>query len=123
MVASPVAAAIARTRPIFERLMCVDASRLQRPTEVEDGRGGRTTTWVTIESGMGLLQRGGLRGETNAVAERLGWSSHYDIDLPIDTIATAKDRIVIAGRTFVVGEIVKADVIELKATAVSQEHG
>lgn len=120
---SPVAAAIARTRPTFERLMFVDPYRVERPTEVEDGRGGRTTTWVAVESGKGLLQRGGLRGETNAVAERLGWSSHYDIDLPTATTATAKDRIVIAGRTFVVGELVKADAIELKATAVAQEHG
>lgn len=110
-------------RALNAELAFHDPYRVERATETPDGRGGRTTTWNAVESGTGNLERGGLRGETKAVAERLGWSAHYDIDLPYDTIAEEEDRIKIGNRTFVIGYVHKAEVLEIAATAVCRETG
>jgi hypothetical protein len=123
MAETVVSRAIARTRPTVARLLFSDTYRVERRVEVADDSGGRTTAWVAVEAGAGLLRRAGLRGETRAVAERLGWTSYVEIDLPLDTIADERDRILIDGRAFTVGHIDRAATLELMATAVAQEQG
>lgn len=113
----------ARVRSTVERLTLWDAYRLERPTRTADGKGGQTTTWTAVEAGKCRLQRGGVRGETGLIAQRLGWTSHYEIDVPTESIAEAKDRAIVNGRTFVVGEAVRAGGADFTKTLVCSESG
>lgn len=117
------AADVAEFRPLLG-LGWLDDYEVRRETATPDGAGGTTTTVATAETSRGALRRGGLRGDEQEVAARLGWTSHYALDLPYDTTLTRADRVLVnATRTFEVGDVLRDGRLGLYATAVLREVG
>ncbi|MGI8475527.1 MAG: hypothetical protein ACR2OO_04040 [Thermomicrobiales bacterium] len=102
-----------------------DAYQLQRDgAGTADSRGNRTPTVSVVESGACLLSSGGAQPQEQAVADRLGWTSHYKVRLPVATAATPKDRLIVNGaRMFEIGAVLIDGAWGLMATAICAERG
>jgi hypothetical protein len=122
MPSSAVDRALARARVIIPNLTWRDDYEVKRPVRVPGPRGA-TEVPTTVEAGVGRLNESGLRPTEQEMARRLGWSAAYTVDLPIDTSLTPTDTLIVNGRTFQVGGVLKGGKQGLFATAVVQETG
>lgn len=117
---------VADFRALIADLSYPDAYTVSRATVVADNRGGRITTWSTVEAGVCKLNTAGqstLSSNERVIAERLGWDVVYSVSLPNDTLLTPADRLVVNGRTMEVGGVTKGGAWGLAAIAVVQERG
>ena len=118
------AADVAEFGGLLRDLAWPDAYEIKRPgARVSDGRGGFATTEATVEAGPCRLKRGGIRGDERAAADRLGWTSHYAVDLRRDTLLTPADALTVNGRRFEVGEVLRGGDWDIAARAVVRETG
>lgn len=96
-------------------------------TPARDSRGNNTAStsddYVVVEAGRGRLRREGLQPNERIIADRLTSSVALSIDLPIDTLATAKDRIQVDGRTFHIAGIIREGALGMVVTAICEERG
>ncbi len=110
-------------RALKSDLSYPDVYTVSRATVVADNRGGRITTWSTVEAGVCKLNTSGVSPQERVIAERLGWDAVYSVSLPNDTLLTPADRLVVNGRTMEVGGVTKGGAWGLAAIAVVQERG
>ena len=108
---------------MVEALGFPDSYAVLRETRVSDNRGGTTVTVTSVEAGSCALRTVGNQPEERALADRLGWSVPYSVDLPFSTILTPRDDLDINGRTFEVGGVLKGGAWAMTATAIVQEVG
>jgi hypothetical protein len=88
-----------------------------------DENGIMPTTEAVIETGMCALTASGLSPQERVIADRLGWTVPYVVELRIDTLLTPECRIRIDNRIFEVGGVSKEERWGLAASAVVQEVG
>lgn len=118
---------IASLRAVAE-LPFQDAYTLMRKpaTAVVDSRGNRRNAtgadFEAVETGLCRLRMQGLQPSERIVADRLGWSAPYAIDLPVTADAVPDDQLVVAGRTFHIGGVVREGELAMLATAVCEER-
>lgn len=110
-------------RGLVESLAMPDSYAIVRDTATVDSGGGSTTTEHTV--GVGDCRVRALSGGAErAVADRLGWSMAYAVDLPYDAMLTPADRLLVNGtRVMEVGGIVDIGQWSMVRTAVAQEVG
>jgi hypothetical protein len=110
-------------RGLVEELAMPDSYAIVRDTPVDDNAGGRTTTEQTV--GVGDCRVRALTGGAErAVADRLGWSMAYAVDLPYDASLTPADRLLVNGtRTMEIGGIVDIGEWSMTRVAICQEIG
>lgn len=98
-----------------------DTCQVVRDTLTEDGAGGQTTAPATIAA-----VRCGVRsvgsGNERELADKLGWTVAYAIRLPLGTDVTPADKLVVSGRTFEIGGILKNGATATAMTAICQEQ-
>ncbi len=100
-----------------------DAFTLISDSSSDDTAGGFTDTGdVVMASGFCKLRSAGS-GSERSVAEKLGWQHPYVVDLPVTVIVNPAWRIMIQGRTFEIGGIVKAGNWGVQQSLVVKEHG
>lgn len=102
--------------------MFTDTCTIQSDTEASDNAGGMAVTSASGASSPCLL-RPLSGGAEQVVAERLGWSEAYAIDLPVAVAVSTDQRLVIAGRTFEIGSIAHGGAMSLIQTVIAQERG
>lgn len=100
-----------------------DAYEVLRRVGTQTDAGTKSFTELVVESGMGSLDvRNVLTGE-GVRAEAVGPSSAYTMTLPLDTVATPKDTIRVAGRLFAITGVTKGGHYAAFATANLEEKG
>jgi head-tail adaptor len=77
-----------------------DTMVVWRYTTASDGMGGLTETWAAVGTVTGRVAPAGRAGSEQIIAERLTASEPWVITVPTGTTVYARDRFVIAGRTF-----------------------
>ena len=78
-----------------------DTAAIVRDTLASDGQGGYTvTTAGTIATVSCRVASMGSSSWERQFADRIGTSANYILTMPHGTDVTAKDRIVVSGRTF-----------------------
>jgi head-tail adaptor len=117
------AADMATFRALTQDLAFHDTYALQRDTNTPDDAGGWTTVEATVESGPCDVAMGLSRPDERAVADRARAIAPYVITLPYATSATASDRILVAGRTFEIVDVLKDGFLGVDARAVCEEVG
>ena len=101
---------------------------LRKPdTATKDAMGNRTNAtpadFDVIEQGTGRLRREGLQPNERVIADRLSSSVALAFDLPLDTLATAKDLLQLwDGRTFNVAGVIREGALGMVVTAVCEER-
>lgn len=114
---------IAEFAALKSELAYPDAYRLQRKhITATDTRNNRTFTYVTVEAGACRLRNSSLQSSERIIAEKMGWTAPYSVDLSIDTLATPDDRIAIGNRTFDIGAVTREDGFGIDSTAVCEER-
>lgn len=116
-------AEVAELRDLVVDLSFPDGYALERDATAPDGKGGRTATAQTVEAGACRLRWGGLRQGERLVFDKLGWATGYAVDLPPATNAQPSDCLVVNGRRFEIGEVLRGGAWALTATALCQERG
>ncbi len=98
----------------------------KNPTPTRDvmgnNKGASVSSYALVESGLGRLRREGLQPMERVWADRMGWTSTYSIDLPLDTLATPEDRLSIDNRDFEIEGVMREGFMALIATAVCHER-
>lgn len=102
----------------------IDTYDLVRGTSrTPDGQGGYTETPNVVESGTCILAAGALQPREQAIADEAGATVAYVVrNMPYLSAVTASDQIAIAGRTFEVLGVPKAEGVRVAITAVCQER-
>lgn len=104
---------------------------LRRTTdETRDFAGNRSNTtsadYHHVEGRNGELRQDGIRPSERVYADRLGWMAPFAFDLPLDTLATAEDRLEIGNgdspRVFHIGAVIRAGSYAVHATAICEER-
>lgn len=102
---------------------------LRKPaTATKDTRGNATNRTASdfdvIEAGTGRLRREGLQPNERVIADRLSSSVALAFDLPLDTLATAKDllRFEADGRTLNIAGVIREGALGMVVTAVCEER-
>ena len=101
-LAQDLSAVWASVRPVIEESFHGDDYEITRDTQVSDGRGGTTTTAVTVEAGLCSLVVGGSQGDEYVSGSSVIARAPYWADMPWDTEIETNDRITIVGREFAV---------------------
>lgn len=119
---------IVRLRLLPPRLSFHDTCEIRRNVSVgqDDFNNELPPTPTTVELGPCSLKKLGQQGQSaeRVIADRLGWTTPYLIDLDYDTLVTPEDTIRVNGdRTFHVGGVVKQGKLGIVATAVCEERG
>jgi hypothetical protein len=117
---------IDKLRLLRVRLAMPDTFEVRGPgTPVSDNAGGSTSTPVIVASGPCYV-RALQGGDEQAVADRLGYTAAYAVDLPIELVVSTTDDLVINGRTVEIGGIVnRAGIARWSTvqTAICREEG
>ena len=114
---------IAEFAALKDELAYADDYRIERAVVIAtDTRNNRTFEDQTVEEGTCRLRADGIRPQERIIADRLGWTVSAAIDLPYDTLATPDDRILIQGRTFHIGGVIREGNLGIDATAVCEER-
>lgn len=113
---------MATFRGLVETLAFHDTYTLQRDTNTPDDAGGWTAAEDVAESGPCDVTTGVARPDERAVAARVQATAVYVISLPYDTIATASDRILVAGRTFEIIDVLRDGFLGTDARAICEER-
>jgi hypothetical protein len=100
---------------------------LRKPdTATKDTRGNRTNATATdfdvIEAGKGRLRREGLQPFEGIRADRLSSTVTLSFDLPLDTLATAKDLLRVNGREFQITGVIREGALGMVTTAKLEER-
>lgn len=100
-----------------------DAYRLYRSGgETLDDVGNAVVVWVEIEAGMCRLLSRQLQPQEMVIADKMGWTSAYAIQMPYDSLAAPEHVIRIGQREFVIGGVSRAGLFGLDATVVAEER-
>jgi len=84
-----------------------DTVTIQKPTEADDGLGGRSETWSTDSTTVARISPSGMaRGQMNIEAGSIRALSPWVITVPVDTAVEVGWRIVWGTREFGVKEVV-----------------
>lgn len=85
-----------------------DLATIQRYTSIPDGMGGQDESWGTLTANVAcrLSPSGQTRGGERPVGAAMAAIADWTITLPRNQDVTAKDRMVISGRTFEVKQVV-----------------
>jgi hypothetical protein len=101
-----------------------DTYAVVRTLSTSDSAGGGTDTPGVVESGGCVLTAGATRPDERAIADRAQSSSPYVLrNLPWNTILTARDTVVVSGRTFEVLGVLRTGAVNVAVTAVCEERG
>ena len=117
---------IADLRKVVQDLATPDRYEIRRPEMVDDGVGGLKPTGniLTVESGRCLLAAAGYQPDERLIAERLEYRQPYVVrNLPVTTVLTTADTLVVNGRSFQVGGIARGGAWEVSVTAICEEAG
>ncbi len=112
-VADELAAAFAEARPIFAGAFHTDTYSLVRSVETSDNAGGSTTVDATVETGRCSLNVSPRQGGEALSGDRVTPMSLYTAELPINSVVTENDRLVIDGRMFAVTDVKKGGKLDL----------
>ena len=124
-VAERITAKIAALRPKVESVSMPDWCDIRRemPGAADEFGNPLPPTVSTIESRPCALRASGMQPNERALADRLGWSAPYAIDLEPGTLVTRADTIRLNGnRTFEVGGVVDEGSWAVVATVVCEER-
>ena len=120
---------IAQLQGVAELAVHDDYRVLRKPATVtKDAMGNRTNATATdfdvIEAGRGRLRREGLQPNERVIADRLSSSVALSFDLPLDTLANAKDllRLEADGRTFNIAGLIREGALGMVVTAVCEDR-
>lgn len=117
-----IAQAVAIGRQVAAQFR-VDTYDVIRPARTPDDAGGWTETPGVVESGGCVLTAGATRPDERAIAERSQSASPYVIrNIRHDTILKASDTVKIAGRTFEILGVLRAEGANVAVTAVAEER-
>lgn len=117
-------AQVAKVAKLLDQGARPDAYRLLGTgIPVKDGRGGVTRTDATIETGTCSLTAAGTSEGERAALARLGWSSGYTVDLPLETLATPSHAIEVNGRRMEIGQVEATGAWSLGVRVYAQERG
>lgn len=108
-------------RGLVETLAFHDTYALKRDTSTPDSAGGWTTVEATVESGGCDVRAGLSQPDEREVAGRVQAAAPYVITLPYATSATGSDRLLVAGRTFEIIDVLKDGFLGVDARAVCEE--
>jgi hypothetical protein len=96
------------------------------PTAVRDPMNNRmdatSEDYTVVETGLGRIRREGLQPTERIMADRLGWSASYSVDVPIDTLAHPDDRVMVGNRTFDIEGVMREGTLGLITTLVCHER-
>lgn len=121
-VADDLAAAFAEARPIFAGAFHSDDYELIWVVETDDGYGGRTTVQATVEAGRCALTVSQRMGGEAVSGGRVLPLSLYTAELPIDSLVTEDDAIIISGRTFDVTDTKRGGAVDLFTVVEVEER-
>lgn len=113
---------VARLRQLVETRAMPDSCAVTRDVMTSDGFGGFTRAPATVATVPCRLRPAG-QGAEQVIADRAGFQQPYAVELPTSVDARPGDRLVIAGRAFEIGGVVRAGAWSLITTAVAQELG
>lgn len=100
-----------------------DTYDIRRAVATSDGAGGSTEVVSTVESGGCLLTAGARQPTEQAIVDQAGSTVPYIVrNIRHDTVLTAKDELLIAGRTFLVLGVLKNEAARVGVTAVCEER-
>lgn len=118
-----IATAVAIGRQVAAQYR-VDAYQVVRgTTRVADDAGGWVETPAVVEAGTCVLTAGATRPDERAVADRAQSATPYVLrNLPWNTILAASDTVLVAGRTFEVLGVLRAEGVNVAVTAVLEER-
>lgn len=118
-------ATITRLRALPQRLAWPDPYDVLRTVSGGTDAFGNTlpAADAVVETGVCHLTASGLSPQEQIVADRLGWTVPYVVELRIDTLLTPQDRIRIGNRIFEVGGVSKEERWGIAASAVLNEVG
>lgn len=98
-----------------------DTAVVERPTDVSDGAGGQTRSWVTVATPKCRLAPSGQTPNEREIAASIGAPALWIIQLPAATDVTVKDRLTVLGRRFEVVNIPGARSVEITRRVLAKE--
>jgi len=99
-----------------------DDAVIQRIVKVDDGQGGFIEGTPTIVASPKVrVSTADLTREENTMAERVGIQTAWILTFPAETDVTAKDRIVVGGRTFEVAAVLRPRSWEISRRVLARE--
>lgn len=113
---------MATFRALTEDLAYHDTYVLKHDVNTPDDAGGWTTVEQDDEGGPCDVTTGVARPDERAVAARVQATAVYVISLPYATNATASDRLLIAGRTFEIIDVLRDGFLGTDARAICEER-
>lgn len=117
------AADIADFAAMKDDLAYADAYRVEREVETSrDSRNNPVMEWQTVEAGTGRLRATNRQSQERIIADALGWTVAYAIDVPYDTIAANDDRLTIQDREFRIGSVIREGNFGIDATIICEER-
>jgi len=99
-----------------------DSCAIQRGARTRDGAGGSTTATATVATVPCRLRPAG-GGDERTIADALQWVVAYTVSLPWGTGLIPTDTLLIAGRTFQIGGVLKGGAYSKDYRAVCKEIG
>jgi len=106
-------------RPLLLDEVWSDPYLIERTVTVTDDAGDPTSTTSTVESGVCSLKP--ATGSERVQASQLQWVAAYTVRLPYDTLLTPDDDLVVAGRRYEVGAVMRGGEFAVSTTALCQE--
>ena len=93
----------------YQKQFMTDACVVVTKTTASDTAGGRSTSWTGATSTTCRVAPTGNQPQEQIIAQRAGTTAVYTISLPVSVTVTAKDRLVVDGRTFeVIGVLARS---------------
>jgi len=99
-----------------------DSCAIQRVTRTKDGAGGSTTATAIMATVPCRLRPAG-GGDERTIADALQWVVAYTVSLPWGTDLRPADTLLIAGRTFQIGGVLRGGAYSKDYRAVCKEVG
>lgn len=99
-----------------------DTCAIRRVTRTKDGAGGSTTATATVAT-VPCRLRPAAGGDERTIADALQWVVAYTVYLPWGTDLIPADTLLINGRTFQVGGVLKGGTYSKDYRAVCKEIG
>lgn len=98
-----------------------ESAQVQRPTDTATGD-GTSQSWSTIATVAARLSPAGNTAQEQVIAQQIQAGSAWRITLPHGTDVTARDRIVIAGRTFHVAGVLGPKSYQAALIVIAEER-
>lgn len=97
---------LVRMRSLAQRAL-TEPAVVRRAALTPDGAGGHAVAWSVVSTTVGRVAPAGATPRERLIAEREGVESLWNVSLPDAADVRAGDRIEIAGRVFVVVDVLK----------------